>query len=186
MKKTFFIFILISLLFSSLHAELLQSVPMDSTIKFTAKKMDFLTVDGEFKAASVVIDMKNDTTIKRIEAKIDTNSISTGIKIRDRHLKDPHFFDSRKYLYINFSAKGPIKLTDKKIKGELNIRNKMKVVDIPVSMNLTQDKKTKEKTITIQSEGFKINRAEFDVNGLSWLVNDTVDVSLFIVAKQLR
>ena len=164
-------------------ANTLQVDPTKSHIKFTAKHLLGGSVEGEFLGYSVMIQLKDTTTIERIEALIDTNSIFTNNKIRDRHLRQPRFLDYKKYDYITFIAQGPIAITDRSIKGLLSIKGVTKEIELPVKFNFLQSKVTGQLVLSSKVENMILNRNDYEVDGLPMIIKDHVTVDIELMNK---
>ncbi len=167
----------------NLFANILKVDPSKSHIKFTAKHLFGGKVSGEFLAYSIVIKLKDSGTIERIEAMIDTNSIFSKNKIRDRHLRQPRFLDYKAHDYITFIANGPILVTDKTIKGLLTIKGVTKEITLPIEFNYLQSKTNGQLVLSAKIAGFMINRNDYNVGGLGFIIQDDIEIDIELINR---
>ena len=74
-----------------------------SNVGFSIKHLMISNVKGNFKSFDAELEFDEKTkTITKLEATVDTNSIDTGIKKRDEHLKSSDFFNIQKFPDIKF------------------------------------------------------------------------------------
>ena len=103
MKKIVTVFLVYLALSSSLFSMIrLSCDPTESKITFRSKILSMLEVKGSFDAISVDIDLIDTQKIDQINVRIDTNSIDTNNKTRDRDLRGTKFFNSVKFPFITF------------------------------------------------------------------------------------
>lgn len=154
-----------------------------TSIEFKAKHLMITTVTGKFGEyeASVENDSDDFTNAKiSFQAKID--SINTGNKQRDDHLKSDDFFNAEKYPALTFVSNGLTKKSDSEytMTGEMTIRDVTKPVSLDVELlGITKDPWGNTKA------GFsfsgKINRKDF---GLKFhVVNEAGDL---LVSDDIR
>jgi len=78
--------------------------PAHSKAGFRVKHLMISNVDGVFNSFSgEVITEGEDFSTSRIQFKIDSSSIDTGMADRDAHLKSPDFFDVENYPELAFT-----------------------------------------------------------------------------------
>ena len=72
--------------------------PVHSEIGFKVKHMMITNVSGSFEKFDAQVETDDsDFTTAKIQFTADINSITTGNKDRDNHLKSPDFFDAANY-----------------------------------------------------------------------------------------
>ncbi|MBE32619.1 hypothetical protein CL647_00535 [bacterium] len=171
--------------YSGLNADtsILEVDPTKSYIKFTARHLIGGKVEGEFLAYSAIAKLKNSSTIERIEVMIDTNTIDTKHTIRDRHLRQPKFLDYKNHDYITFIAEGPISLTDTTITGILSIKGVLKEVEVPITFNFLKSKISGQLVLSSKVENFIINRSDYKVGGLSFLIRDKIIINIELINR---
>ena len=81
--------------------------PLHSSVSFKVRHLDISWVHGRFNdiTGSFTID-KNDPTKSKFELSIKADSVDTGNKDRDKHLKQPDFFDTKQYPTLDFKSTG--------------------------------------------------------------------------------
>ncbi len=154
-----------------------------TNIGFSVTHLVITEVEGKFKKfkGSVITDGNNFENAK-IEFSADVNSISTGNKKRDNHLKSDDFFNAAKFPKLTFKSKSFKKVSDNKYKlvGDLTIRGITKEVTLDVTLNgIIKDPWGGTRA------GFKItgeiNRFDF---GLKW--NKLIEAGGAVVGKTVR
>jgi polyisoprenoid-binding protein YceI len=156
----------------------LQLSNNDSKVEFKIKNLGF-KVSGTFSGldGSIHFDSQNPTEAT-FDVTVDANSVSTGIDMRDSHLRNDSYFDVKRYPRIRLMS---TKITNSNKKGvlfffgNLTIKNQTKAISFP---------------FTAESQGaaylfqgaFKINRKDFDIGGTS-TISDELEVSLHVITK---
>ena len=179
MKRLFFFFLIFSssLWVSNLWAEsLFRQDSSHSSVEFSIKHLGLLPVKGRFKkfTAQFEYDEKNHTA-KKVEVKMDVDSIDTNEEDRDAHLKGDDFFQVRdktydlveKNRYIVFRAdKIKAKKKGRKffLKGNLKILNTEKPVTFDAKVHAQKDKSGQVVGLILTADT-KIRRQDF---GLNW------------------
>ena len=119
----------------------------------------------------------------KVEAKIDVNSIDTGISKRDRHLRSADFFDAKRHPFIFFESLKVEKIRDfeYKVLGNLTMRGVKKEITLEGKRKIST-----ESDIIFEATSV-INRQDF---GISWnkpfqkiagmMVSDNVKIILKI------
>jgi len=112
---------------------------LHSTIEFKIKHLMISTVRGRFHNFKVTIHSeKEDFSDARIFCEIDVDSIDTGIKDRDNHLRSADFFDVEKNSTMNFFSEDIKKVNnygDFIVNGFLSIKNQSRPVTLNVKYN---------------------------------------------------
>ena len=145
------------------------------------------TVTGQFDRFSgeLILD-ETKASKNQVFIEVDISSINTRNTKRDDHLRNPDFFNVKKYPHMIFMA-NEIKVSDKEItaNGKLTIKETTKKVKI----KLKNIKTKKTKNGDIQKEGkitFSLNRKSYGVNGGSMTVADKVKIhikAVFVSSK---
>lgn len=155
-----------------------QYKPVDegSSISFVIKNLGF-DVKGSLKGLEGVVNFdpkapSNDS----FDVSVNITTVNTDNSLRDEHLKGSGFFDAQHYPRIRLvsnkiSAAGSGWL----FTGTLTIKGKSKVISFPFTA-------TSWNNGYLFKGGFRINRRDFDIGGLSTISNE-LDVSLNIFAK---
>ena len=146
-----------------------------SSVTFKIKNMG-LTVDGTF--GGLIATIKFDPSHyaqSTMEATIDVNTIQTGIKMRDKDLKKPEFFDVAKYPIISLKSTSFFKVTDGSYKGTFKLTIKGITNDIMIPFTCIEA----GKSMALKST-FELNRRDFSIGGSSLTMSDTVAISVVI------
>ena len=174
--------------FSSFSNAQIKAYPIDawhSGISFSTKFGGLLPVRGTFDsfAGTVLLD-ETDLTKTSATIFINTESIDTGVGMRDNHLKSADFFDVEKYEYIFFSSKRVIQENDQLVMlGELQMHGVSKDVSIPFQLvHGEQEDPWKNFRITLQG-AFQINRMDFGVGEDQKTIGEEVNVEMVISAR---
>jgi polyisoprenoid-binding protein YceI len=161
--------------------------PVHSGAQFKVKHMMISNVKGEFTAITGVLQLDSeDITRSRIEASIESASISTRDVQRDAHLKSADFFDVENFSALTFKSKKVSTKGD----GELSITGDLTIHG--VTRNVVFDVEgpsapTKDPWGNLRiglSATARIKRSDF---GLTWnaaletggiLVGDDISITL--------
>lgn len=107
-----------------------QLDPAHSSVEFSVKHMMMTTVRGRFKNLHATLRGDRDHPDDAgVEARLEVESIDTGVGDRDAHLRGPDFFDAENHPAITFRSKGiegnpPKQEGDRfRLNGELVIRD---------------------------------------------------------------
>jgi polyisoprenoid-binding protein YceI len=156
-----------------------------TTVGFSAKHMMFTTVRGRFNDVSgeLYIDPARPEA-SRLEVKIASASIHTGVEQRDAHLRSTDFLDAEKWPQIEFRSRrvegeirqgGSLALT-----GDLTIRG----VTREVTLNVRYDGKGRDPW-GFERMGFtalgSIDRRDF---GLTW--NQMLEAGGVLVSNEVK
>lgn len=153
-------------------------IAKNSSVAFAVKNFG-IRVNGTFSeiAGTIVFD-KNNLATSSFDITVNSNSISTGNDLRDKHLRDEDFFDVTKYPTLHFVSS---KITSDKsdaytITGQLTIKGVTKPVTFPFTALPT-------KTGYNFKGMFTINRKDFGV-GKSGVISETVEVSVSLTTEK--
>jgi polyisoprenoid-binding protein YceI len=142
------------------------------TVSFSIKNAG-LTVNGSFgiMKANISFDPKN-PEMAQLEGRVDVNSIETGIKMRNKHLKKEEYFHTEKYpeilMKLNKVQKDPKGLTGY---FWITMRGIKKEVSFPLIYSTVGDSGNLKGSFTL-------NRRDFNVGGSSWTMADEVKVKI--------
>ncbi len=139
---------------------------MHSFLTFSVKHLGISFVEGKFdKYDGTFTSSKADLTDGKFDFTIQSNSINTGVSMRDDHLRTNDFFSTEKFPSITFTTNSLKKISDNKyvLDGILTIRGIAK----PVKFDLVYGGLLKDDGQGNQKMGFQatttINRFDFDV-----------------------
>jgi polyisoprenoid-binding protein YceI len=139
-----------------------------SKLGFGVSHLMVSEVEGSFTSFDAKItSAKEDLSDAVVELSAEVATINTGNEGRDKHLKNPDFFDAEKFAQLTFKSKSFVKVEGKKYKvtGDLTMHGVTKTVTLDVTFNGTAVHPYNKKTIA----GFKasgvIKRSDFAVGG---------------------
>ena len=191
MKKLFLFLIAASISVASFAQTTWKIDPMHSFVNFSVKHMGISFVDGSFKKFDGnVAASKPDLTDATINFTVEVNSITTGVDMRDGHLKTDDFFNAAKYPTMTFVGESFKKLkgNNYELSGKLTIRDVTKDVKFAViyggTVNDPQSKATKagfNATTTINRLDYNI---KYDPTGMGVAKDVKITLNLeYVQAK---
>lgn len=163
----------INLLLLAFFIGAISSTNAQEHIKFNIKNAG-ISVEGSFSAfKSKVAYDKHNPGSSSFSTEIQVKSISTGVTMRDSHLKKEDFFDLAKYSTIKFvsTSVSTVSANTLKIAGNLTIKNVTKPIILTVKIS-EKDGKTTFTTSTT------LNRNTYNVGGSSWTMADELTVNI--------
>jgi polyisoprenoid-binding protein YceI len=138
--------------------------------------MGIADINGDFKKFNVKISTPNgEFDDASIEMSAEVSSVSTGIEMRDNHLKTADFFDALQYPTLSFKSTEVKKLKNREylVKGNLTMHGITK----PVTLSAFHNGTVKNES-GINIAGFKltgiIKRSDFGVGQPSPGLSDEV------------
>lgn len=162
--------------------------PGRSSVKFKVKHLLLFNVEGKFKKfEGKVVTQDKDFTNAQIEAVIESNSIHTGNRDRDKDLQGEHFFYTSEFERITFKSKSIAKIgeDDYKIIGDLTIRDTTKTIELIAEFTGLKELANGKSRADFIATG-TLNRLDY---GLKWnefletgkaIVGETVEIILKI------
>ena len=171
MQKILFLFIAI---FHFGHSIAQWKNVKSTTISFKIKNAG-IKVDGSFKKATISI-VVDDTKLENstFMGVVDANSISTGIKLRDTHLKEKEdFFYTEKFPSLTMKS---VSVTQKKpdvytVVWDLTMKGSTRRFSSEVVTKIVDN------TLLLSTE-FVINRNDWNIGGNSFTMGDQVTVKI--------
>lgn len=185
MKKLAFLFVATLVSVTSFAQTKYNVDSYHSFLNFSVGHMGISFVDGKMDKyeGTLTMDGENISTAK-FDFTIDTNSINTGIEMRDNHLRSADFFDVANHKDMKFVSTS-IKKAGKnkyKLNGNLTIKGITKPVtfDLVYGGLLKDDGQGNQKvgfqaTTTIDRTAFNIN---YDLTGMGVAKDVTFTVNL--------
>jgi polyisoprenoid-binding protein YceI len=156
-------------------AETLKLNAEKSKIEFVGKKPDGKHVGGfkKFKA-NALADFENPSA-GSLEIMIDTPSLWSDDDKLTNHLKNPDFFDVRKFPQVTFKT---TKITadeeSAEMTGDMTMLGKKVEVSVPAKVQVT------EETITVVAE-FKIDRTKWGMDYGVGKIDNEVEITATLV-----
>jgi polyisoprenoid-binding protein YceI len=144
-----------------------------SSVTFKIKNLGF-TVDGSF--GGLIADIQFDAA-NSLNGSIEASTLSTGIDLRDKDLKQEKYFNASVYPQINLKSTSFSEENDGTFIGsfKLTMKGISKNVVIPFSY-------TEKDNTAIFKGSFSLNRRDYSVGGNSWTMSDDVTITLIINA----
>lgn len=160
-------------------AESLTFDAENSKIDFVGSKADGKH-DGGFKTfkAAAVADFE-DAANSSLKIEIDTTSLWSDNAKLTNHLKNPDFFDVRKYPTITFESTAIVPGED----GKATIVGKMKMLDETVEVKIPVTAETDEQQIKLIAD-FSIDRTKWGMTYGQGNVHNDVKIKALLVFKR--
>ncbi|AZA77989.1 polyisoprenoid-binding protein [Chryseobacterium sp. G0186] len=165
MKKLFLSFVFAFLSVFSFAQNNWEIDPMHSSVNFTIKHMGISFVQGRFdKFGGTMASKGTNLDNATIDVNISTETINTGVEMRDNHLKSKDFFAAGKYPDMKFVGTSVSKDKGSYVfNGKLTIKETTKDISVPVTLGgMTKNKDGKE-VMGLQAK-FTINRLDYDIS----------------------
>ena len=143
-------------------------------------KGPFGTVHGDFTGLKATIDFdEKNPAGGSITASIDPKTVSTGIGLRNKHLRnEEQYFNTDKYPEIAFHSKKMEKTgTGYKVVGELTMKGVTKPVEIPFTF-------TPNDGGGLFKGQFTIKRVDFNIGKPGGSIGEDVTINLEIPVKK--
>lgn len=111
--------------------------PMHSSLVVTARHLGIASIKARFPDVSGRIDVRRPVETSSVTAEIVADSIDTGIKMRDDHLRSPEFLDVTRYPVISFASTGMRKQDAESwvLTGELVLHGERRQVELDLRYN---------------------------------------------------
>lgn len=164
-----------------------------SNIGFDVPIMGGLSsVSGKFTDFTVNLDIdEKDMTKSSVDVVIKATSIDTGIEGRDRHLRNPDFFEVDKYPDITFKSKS-VKKKGKTmtLTGDFTMHGVTKEISFPFTI-AGRNVNPKDQTVRYGFDAtLEVNRRDFGINYTNkadpTFIGDVVTVNLQILTKPTK
>ena len=136
MKKVIFSILVLSLSLVASAQQSWSNDPMHSRLGFVVKHLTISEISGQFSNFTVKVKTgKPDFTDMKVNVVAKTASISTGVEMRDNHLKTADFFDVEKYPELTFESTSVKKISEKQfaLTGNLSLHGVTKAVTLHVT-----------------------------------------------------
>ena len=183
MKRWIYVLAMMSVLFfgSAVWADTFKVDPDHTTVGFKIRHL-LGNVNGSFDEFEGTIDFDPaNLTLSKTSGTIQTASINTRVKERDKHLRSKDFFDAEKFPQIVFKSTKVLEATPAggKLEGLLNIHGVEKPVILDVEIHGVANDPWGN-TRAAFTATTKVNRQDF---GLTW--NQAVEAGKFLVGDEV-
>ena len=176
MKKSLF---LIPIVFLAFTVPTWKIKTETSTITFKIKNAGSWVPGSIGGLAGTIKFDPADLANSSITGSVDVSTISTANSGRDKHLKNPDFFDAPTYPKMSLKSKSIKKDgADYLMEASLTIKNTTKTVTIPFSFTLA------DATKGLFKSEFEIDRVDYGVGENGLVMGNTVKIVLFVPVYQ--
>jgi polyisoprenoid-binding protein YceI len=172
-----------------------RSYPIDnnhSTVGFSVPILGGLSqVKGKFTDFAITLNNdEKDITKSSVNVVIKATSVDTGIEGRDRHLRNPDFFDVEKFPEITFKSERIEKKGKQFIAhGPLTMHGVTKQSALPFTVTGTFKNPTNSKTSVGYSAKTVLNRRDFGINysrqDNPTFIGDNITIEIELVTRAL-
>lgn len=194
LKKTFLTLLLLSVTIVAQNAATTtKPFPIDgghSTVGFSVPILGGLSkVRGKFTDFTITLNHdQKDITKSSVNVVIKATSVDTGIEGRDRHLRNPDFFDVEKFPDITFQSTRIEKKGKQFIAhGPLTMHGVTKEIALPFTVNGPVDSPDKTKKQFGYSSTIVLNRRDFGINYTNKqnaaFIGDNITVEIDLVTR---
>ena len=178
--KSFKLFIFLILMANTTTAQKYVAIDSDSKIKFVIKNFG-LSVDGTFSGVKGTI-LFNSKNIEKSEItlSVNSNTVDTDNKERDKHLKKEDYFSVEKFPLISFTStkiSKKIGLNKYLINGNLTIKGITKLIEFEVTIS------NKDEILTIKGT-LQLSRKTYKIGGSSMVLSDNVKLNFTLNCKE--
>lgn len=164
-----------------------------STIGFSVPILGGLSqVKGKFTDFAITLNNDDkDITKSSVSVVIKATSVDTGIDGRDRHLRNPDFFDVEKFPEITFQSERIEKKGKQFIAhGPLTMHGVTKQIALPFTITGTFKSPDTNKMAVGYSAQMVLNRRDYGINysrkDLPTFVGDNITVEIELVTRALE
>jgi len=162
--------------------------PQYATVEFSAKML-FLTVRGRFTdfGGEITLD-ENDIHRSSVDVTINTASVNTGNKTRDRHLRSKDFLDAEAHPKIRFQSASVGRGRDRdmlRVTGTLAIKGQSREAALDVTIT-DRSRSPQGDEILYCAAVTEINRFDFGVKYARWLIGRTIKILIQAQASKQR
>jgi polyisoprenoid-binding protein YceI len=152
-----------------------------STIGFVARHLMISKVRGRFGAFTGTLTIAGDPLASKVEATVETGSVTTGDDTRDTHLKSPDFFDVENFPNMTLVSKGIDKDgSDYVLQTDLTIKGVTKSVDFELEFDGVSPDPWGGTRAGFSAEA-EVNRKDW---GLEW--NMALEAGGFVVGDKVK
>lgn len=164
-----------------------------STVGFSVPILGGLSqVKGKFTDFTITLNNdEKDTTKSSVNVVIKATSVSTGIEARDKHLRNPDFFEVEKYPEITFQSQRIEKKGKQFIAhGPLTFHGVTKEIALPFTITGTFKNPANSQLSVGYSASMVLNRRDFGVNYTNKnnpdFIGDNITVEIALVTKGIE
>jgi polyisoprenoid-binding protein YceI len=165
----------ITIFWNPAPAQILEPVDEGSHVEFRIKNFGS-TVGGMMKGIKGEIQFNPKiVSLSKFDVSVESNTVNTGIGMRDNHLRKEEYFNVGNYPHLRFVSTN-VSLSGKSgeylMTGNLTIKNTTHSISFPFTY-----------VDGLFTGQFQIDRRDYDVGGNSISMSDNVTVRLRIMTK---
>jgi polyisoprenoid-binding protein YceI len=162
--------------------------PSHTTVEFSIKNLFFFNVKGQLSVleGTIVLD-EEDITQSSVVATLSADSIATGVKRRDKHLRASGFLDAGNYPNILFksSSVGPGDDRDMlRVKGLLTVAGKTGQVELAVS-EVDRSRSPQGEEVIYYCATAELDRFDFGLRYGRGVIGRSMKVAINVQASQV-
>lgn len=136
--------------------------PAHTRVGFAARHFGINTVKGKFNEFTGKLSMDGDE-LKAATATIQVQSIDTGVKQRDDHLRTPDFFDAKTHPTISFTSKRVEKDGSQLVMiGDFTMRGVTKELCLPLTLSKPIKDPWGKTRVGLETKA-KLNRKDYGI-----------------------
>lgn len=173
---------------SLLEGEIFTLDRAHALMDFTVRQLGFARIRGTFnKYEAAVYYVEEDITQSSVTVVVDVNSLDTGNKQRDDHLRSKDFFHVEEFPRLTFHSERVVKSADGFVAiGPLTIHGVTREARIPfhVVSRKAADQWSNQRIVF--TGALTLNRRDFGVNGPDFwnkLISETVEIDIDLAAS---
>lgn len=167
----------------------------NTTVAFSVPWWAFITVRGTFdRVAGELIIPNGDLSSASLRLEVESGSMDTGIRLRDRHLRGPQFLDAAHFPVITFSSSRVERVNGAmQVSGRLSLRGVEREIVARVPLGYAQGEGI-ESTLAMETEvllprrphGVGMARGIHNLNPLLHAIGGDVTVSIRLLVPAAR
>ena len=154
--------------------------PAHTRVGFAVRHFGINTVKGKFNefTGNVTLDGNE---LKNATATIQVQSVDTGVKQRDDHLRTPDFFDAKSFPTITFKSKRIESAGDQTVMiGDFTMRGVTKELRLPLTLSKPIKDPWGNTRIGLETKA-KVNRKEYGIK-----YNDLLESGIAAVGDEIE
>ena len=153
----------------------------NARVTFSVRWFGVVSVRGSFRSIGGTLEVPGaDGQDAAVAIQVDSQSVVTGIALRDRHLRGLRFLDSARHPVIRFeSDQASRRREDWEVRGRLKLRGHERAVETLVRderTSTTQRRLTAEFTVPRRPHAIGTARGLRRLNPLLWAIADQVNL----------
>jgi polyisoprenoid-binding protein YceI len=159
------------------NAETFKVDPTHSSIIFKSKHLDTAYVFGRFNDFSGTAVVDPDPSKMSFEYTAKVESIDTGNKKRDDHLRSPDFFSAKEFPQISFKSTSVKSAGEDKyeVTGDMTLHGVTKPITVTVEkVGQTSNPQFGERVGYLSN--FTVKRSDFGMTGMQQSIGDEVEL----------